>query len=36
MEGVSTSGNRLFVDAVIYRYWAGIPRRDLLEQFSDL
>ena len=28
--------NRLFVEAVLYRYRAGIPRRDLLERFGDL
>ena len=35
MEVVSTCGNRLIVDAVLYRYCTGIPWRDLLEQFSD-
>ena len=28
--------NRLFVEAVLYRYRAGIPRRDLPEPFGDL
>jgi transposase len=27
--------NRLFVDAVLYRYRAGIPWRDLPERFGD-
>lgn len=27
--------NRLFVDAVLYRYRAGIPWRDLTERFGD-
>jgi transposase len=27
--------NRLFVDAVLYRYRAGVPLRDLPERFGD-
>ena len=27
--------NRLFVDAVLYRYRAGVPWRDLPERFGD-
>jgi transposase len=27
--------NRLFIDAVLYRYRAGIPWRDLPERFGD-
>lgn len=27
--------NRLFVEAVLYRYRAGIPSRDLPERFGD-
>ena len=34
--GVTAKDNRLFVDAVIYRYRAGIPWRDLPERFGDL
>ena len=30
------SYNRLFVEAVLYRYRAGIPRRDLPERFGDV
>lgn len=33
--GVTAKDNRLFVEAVIYRYRAGIPWRDLPEQFGD-
>lgn len=33
--GVTASDNRLFVDAVLYRYRAGIPWRDLPERFGD-
>ena len=33
--GVTAKDNRLFVDAVIYRYRAGIPWRDLPERFGD-
>jgi len=32
--GVSAKDNRLFVEAVLYRYRAGIPRRDLPERFG--
>jgi len=32
--GVTARDNRLFVDAVIYRYRAGIPWRDLPERFG--
>ncbi len=33
--GVTAKDNRLFVEAVLYRYRAGIPWRDLPERFSD-
>jgi len=33
--GVTASDNRLFVEAVLYRYRAGIPWRDLPERFAD-
>src|SRR6266581_493920 len=33
--GVTSKNNRLFVEAVIYRYRAGIPWRDLPERFGD-
>ena len=33
--GVTAADNRLFVDAVLYRYRAGIPWRDLPECFGD-
>jgi transposase len=33
--GVTAKDNRLFVDAVLYRYRAGIPSRDLPERFGD-
>src|SRR5260370_34790298 len=33
--GVTTKANRLFVEAVIYRYRAGITWRDLPERFGD-
>ena len=33
--GASAKNNRLFVDAVLYRYRAGIPWRDLPERFGD-
>jgi transposase len=33
--GVTASDNRLFVEAVIYRYRAGIPWRDLPDRFGD-
>jgi transposase len=32
--GVTAKDNRLFVEAVIYRYRAGIPWRDLPERFG--
>lgn len=32
---VPARGNRLFVEAVLYRYRAGIPWRDLPERFGD-
>jgi transposase len=34
-RGVTAADNRLFVDAVLYRYRAGIPWRDLPERFGD-
>ena len=33
--GVTARENRLFVEAVLYRYRAGIPWRDLPERFGD-
>ena len=33
--GATARDNRLFVDAVLYRYRAGIPWRDLPERFGD-
>jgi transposase len=33
--GVTAKDNRLFVEAVLYRYRAGIPWRDLSERFGD-
>ncbi len=33
--GVTARDNRLFVDAVLYRYRAGIAWRDLPERFGD-
>jgi transposase len=33
--GVTAKDNQLFVEAVIYRYRAGIPWRDLPERFGD-
>ena len=33
--GVTASDNRLFVEAVLHRYRAGIPWRDLPEHFGD-
>jgi transposase len=33
--GATARDNRLFVDAVLYRYRAGIPWRDLPECFGD-
>lgn len=32
--GVTAKNNRLFVDAVLFRYRAGIPWRDLPERFG--
>ena len=33
--GVTAVENRLFIDAVLYRYRAGIPWRDLPGRFDD-
>jgi transposase len=33
--GGTATGSRLFVEAVLYRYSAGIPWRDLPERFDD-
>ena len=33
--GVTAEDNRLFVEAVLYRYRAGIPWRDLPSRFGD-
>lgn len=33
--GYTARDNRLFVEAVLYRYRAGIPWRDLPERFGD-
>jgi transposase len=33
--GVTAKDNRPFVEAVLYRYRAGIPWSDLLERFGD-
>lgn len=33
--GGTAADNRLFVEAVVYRYRAGIPWRDLPERFGD-
>jgi transposase len=33
--GVTAADNRLFVEAVLYRYRAGIPWRELPERFGD-
>lgn len=33
--GVTAKDNRLFIDAVLYRYRAGIAWRDLPERFGD-
>ncbi len=35
IAGVTAQGNRLFVEAVLYRYRAGISWRDLPERFGD-
>ena len=34
-RGVTAADNRLFVEAVLYRYRAGAPWRDLPERFGD-
>ena len=34
-RGVTAKDNRLFVEAVLYRYRAGVPWRDLPERFGD-
>ena len=33
--GATAKDNRLFIEAVLYRYRAGIPLRDLPERFGD-
>jgi transposase len=33
--GVTAADNRRFIEAVLYRYRAGIPWRDLPERFGD-
>lgn len=33
--GVTARGNRLFVEAVLYRYRSGMPWRDLPDRFGD-
>lgn len=33
--GVTAKDNRLFVEAVLYRYRAGIPWRDIPERFGE-
>lgn len=33
--GVTAKDNRLFVEAVLDRHWAGIPWRDLPERFGN-
>lgn len=33
--GVTAKDNRLFIEAVLYRYRAGIPWRDMPERFGD-
>ena len=35
LVGRTAKDNRLFVEAVLYRYRAGIPWRDLPERFGD-
>jgi transposase len=32
---VTAADNRLFIEAVLYRYRTGMPRRDLTERFGD-
>ena len=34
-RGVTAADNRLFVEAVLYRYRAGLPWRDVPERFGD-
>lgn len=34
-RGVTAVDNRLFVEAVLYRYRAGVPWRDLPDRFGD-
>jgi transposase len=34
-RGVTAADNRLFVEAVLFRYRAGVPWRDLPERFGD-
>ena len=34
-RGVTASDNRRFVEAVLYRYRAGVPWRDLPDRFGD-
>ena len=33
--GGTAADNRLFIEAILYRYRAGIPWRDLPERFGD-
>ncbi len=33
--GANAADNRLFIEAVLYRYRAGIPWRDLPERYGD-
>jgi transposase len=33
--GVTAADNRLFIEAVLYRYRAGLPWRDVPERFGD-
>ena len=33
--GVTAQDNRLFVEAVLYRFRAGVPCRDVPERFGD-
>jgi transposase len=35
LSGATGKDNRLFIEAVIYRYRSGIPWRDLPERFGD-
>ena len=34
-RGATAADNRLFVEAVLYRYRAGLPRRDVPDRFGD-